>query len=81
MHRFQNERFLGGLFGRDLRLVPVAETSGALAVGLLVVGDGGLALLQPVVQLLVDAGKVEGLAGQNGGVGGHEADVGKRKVA
>ena len=76
-----NERSrLSGLLLGGLRLVPASKGRGAFTVGLFVVGNGGLALLEPLVQLRVEARKVEGFGRRDGAVRRHEADVGKGKL-
>ena len=74
-------RNLGGLLGGDGGLVPSSECGCSLAVGLFVVWDESLALLEPLVHLGVELGKVEALAGRDRAVGGKQADVGKSEVA
>ncbi len=52
----------------------------AISVGLFVVGDVGLGLLEPEVQLGTELGKVEGLAGNDCAEGGGQVDVGESEM-
>jgi hypothetical protein len=64
-----------------LGLVPSTECGGSLSIGLFVVGDVSLALLDPVVQLGLKLGKVESLASHDCADGGKQADVGNSEMA
>ncbi len=64
----------------NLVLEHLTDPGCSIAVGRFVVGDVGLAHLEPEVQLGTELGKVEGLAGNNFAEGGNQVDVGKSEM-